>query len=294
MLDGRLSAVAGVLDERGRMGSGLVGVFLLLTAEEAGRSSWQPQGTRRRGCVGNLREEAVTMIVTWTVLHVRTGAPVAPWSPDGAAWWQAGRSSPGTAQAPDATGAWWSLLATWDDPELVAQGPPVVEGVDIWHVVLQPVSAHGDVVLAGGARPFDDLPSTGVLDGVAALLTVAGPSPDDGREREFFRRFTHVSRDIARAPGHLVSLVQAPAAGTGPVLTLSVWRDLAAATDWAYVRSRPHASAVPRQRAHRLVETSGSLRCAVLFSGGDLAELGDPLAGCGTAAVPQQSSPAGA
>lgn len=230
------------------------------------------------------------MFLTWTVLRIRPGTPVVPWTPAGAAWWQAGHSSPGAASPPDADGTWWSLLATWDDAEQAAHGPPTVEGVDTWHVVVEPVSTHGDVVLAGGARPFDDLPpNSHELQGVAALLTVAGPSPDDGREREFFRRFMSVSRDISRAPGHLVSLVQAPPTGSGPVLTFSVWRDLAAATDWAYTRSRPHTSAVSRQRSHRLVETSGSLRCAVVSSYGTLGDRDDPLAGVGTVIVSRRA-----
>ena len=223
------------------------------------------------------------MIVTWSVLRAATGTQIVPWTPDDADWWQAGHSSPGSAQPPDADGRWWSVLATWDAAEQATDALPAVDGCDAWHVVLQPVSSHGDLVLADGARPFDELSPAGVLEGAAALLTVAGPSPDDGREREFFRRFMHVSRDISSAPGHLVSFVQAPSSATGPVVTLSVWRDLVAGTEWAYTRSRPHAAAVPRQRAHRLVETSGSLRCAVVSSHGTLGDLGDPLAGVGTA-----------
>jgi heme-degrading monooxygenase HmoA len=221
------------------------------------------------------------MLVTWTTLRARTPVPGPPWVPTDATWWHAGHSSPGTAQPPAADGAWWSVVATWDDDLTAAAARPDGDDVEAWHVVLEPVSVNGDVVLPEDARPFDGLTGKGRLDGPAALITVAGRSPDGGREREFFRRFMHVSRDIGGAPGHVVSLVQAPAVDpeAGPVLTFSVWRDVAAGLDWAYSRSRPHTSAVLRQRSHGLVATSGSVRCAVRSSAGTLGDLGDPLAG---------------
>jgi heme-degrading monooxygenase HmoA len=220
------------------------------------------------------------MVVTWTVLRTRTPVQEPPWVPVGAAWSEVGTCSPGDARPPDPDGSWWSVIATWDDAVTATAARPVRDDVDAWHVVLDPVSAHGDLVLSGSERPFDGLPSGGQLDGPAALITVAGSSADDGREREFFRRFMHVSRDIGSAPGHLVSLVHAPAKDpeAGPVLTFSVWEDLAAGVDWAYTHSRPHASAVQRQRTHGLVTRSGSLRCAVRSSSGTLGDLGDPLA----------------
>ncbi len=220
------------------------------------------------------------MQVTWTVLRMSSPSALSPWKPVGASWWQAGHSSPGNAQAPVPDGCWWSVVATWDAARPAPEGPPGRNGTDVWHVVLEPASSHGAVVLAEGARPFDALPPGEQVEGPAALITVAGRSPDDGREREFFRRFMHVSRDIARAPGHVMSLVHAPASDpeAGPVLTFSIWEDLTSGLDWAYSRSRPHTSAVARQRAHGLVQTSGSVRCAVRSSRGTLGDLGDPLA----------------
>jgi heme-degrading monooxygenase HmoA len=193
---------------------------------------------------------------------------------------KAGHSSKGSAQPSASDGVWWSVVATWDDADSAEGGPPQAEDVDAWHVVLQPVSAHGDVVLAGGARPFDALATAGRVEGAAALITVAGRSPDDAREREFFRRFMHVSRDVGHAPGHVVSLVQASAHAPDevPLLTFSVWQDLTAGLDWAAAGS-PHSAAVARQQSRRLVETSGSVRCAVRSSSGTLGDRGDPLAG---------------
>lgn len=221
------------------------------------------------------------MLVTWTVLCARAGAKTAPWTPVGASWWQNGHSSPGHAKPPDTDGIWWSVIAGWDEAQGAAAGPLTEGDVDSWHVVLEPVSSHGDVVLADGVRPFDALTSSRPVEGAAALITVAGDSADERREREFFRRFMHVSRDIGGAPGHVMSLVQAPAdaSDAGPVLTFSVWEDLSAGLDWAYNRSKPHSSAVTRQQSHRLVRTSGSVRCAVRSSSGTLGDLGDPLAG---------------
>jgi heme-degrading monooxygenase HmoA len=220
------------------------------------------------------------MFVTWTVLRPRASTPTAPWTPAGASWWQAGHSSPGRAQAPQSNGAWWSVVATWDDADSAGAGPPRTADLDAWHVVLEPVSWHGDVGLADGTRPFDGVPTGRRVEGAVALLTVAGASRDSGREREFFRRFGHVSRDIGRAPGHLLSLVHAPAQAPdgGPVLTFSAWENLAAGLDWAYATSRPHVSALTRQASHRLVERSGSVRCAVRSSSGTLGDLGNPLA----------------
>ena len=220
------------------------------------------------------------MLVTWTVLRVRAGAQSPPWTPAGASWWQAGYSSPGAAQPPENDGVWWSVLAGWYDAAAASAEPRTAEDVDAWHVVLEPLSAHGDVVLSGGIRPFDDLLGGATPHGPAVLITVAGSSADEGREREFFRRFMHVSREIGSAPGHVVSMVQAPVTGSdgGTVLTFSAWETLDAGLDWAYHRSRPHPSAVTRQRSHGLVLASGSIRCAVRASSGSLGDAGDPLA----------------
>lgn len=232
------------------------------------------------------------MIVTWTVLHGTAGSRC-PWSPAGASWWVAGHSSAGRPEPPTSDGSWWSVLAGWADEDDAALDAPQTEG-EVWHVVLEPFSCHGDVVLADGSRPFDGVPTGRQAGGAVALITVAGPSADDGREREFFRRFLHASRDVAVAPGHVVSLVQAPAADVdrGPVLTLSAWADLDAGLEWAYSRSRPHSRAVVRQRTHGLVTTSGSLRCVVRSSSGSLGDLGDPLAGLRGSLAPRVEQPA--
>ena len=197
-----------------------------------------------------------------------------PWSPEGASWWQAGPTGAGRAEPPD--GRWWAVLATWPDRAAAEPGPPPADGTDAWHVVLEAASSRGDAVLAGGARPFAAVPAQGRVEGTAAVLTLAQLGQDDAREREFFRRFMHLGRGMGAAAGHLVSMVQAPS--DGAVLTFSVWDDLAAALDWSYAQPQ-HAGAVARQRAHRLVEASGFLRCAVLSSSGRLGDLADPLAG---------------
>lgn len=224
------------------------------------------------------------MIVTWTALRTSQAVPTVPWRPDGASWWQAGRSGAGRAEPPD--DRWWSVLASWPDRAAAEPGPPVVDGLDAWHVVLQAASFRGDAVLAGGARPFDEVPAHGRVDGAAGVVTLAQLGPDGAREREFFRRFMHLGRGVGAAPGQLVSLIQAP--DDGAVLTFSAWHDLGAALDWAYAQPQ-HAGAVARQRAHRLVEASGFLRCAVLSSRGTLGDAPDPLAGRTGEVLPQQA-----
>ena len=214
------------------------------------------------------------MIVTWTALRTSRPGPTAPWRPDGASWWQAGQS--GAGRAAPASARWWSVLATWPDRTAAEPGPPVADGLDAWHVVLQAASFRGDAALAGGARPFDAVPPHGSVDGATAIVTLAQLGPDGAREREFFRRFLHLGRGVGQAPGHLLSLIQAPQ--DGAVLTFSVWQDAGSALDWAYAQPQ-HAGAVARQRAHRLVEASGFLRCAVLSSRGTLGDDPDPLAG---------------
>ena len=214
------------------------------------------------------------MIVTWTVLRTQRQEPAAPWSPQDASWWQAGPTGAGRAEPPQ--GRWWSVLATWPDRATAEAGPPPADGVDAWHVVLEAAAARGDAVLAGGARPFEAVAAHGRVEGTAAVLTLAQLGQDGARERDFFRRFLHLGRGVGSATGHLVSMVQAPP--DGAVLTFSVWEDVGAALDWAYAQPQ-HAGAVARQKAHRLVEASGFLRCAVLSSRGRLGDRPDPLAG---------------
>ncbi len=161
------------------------------------------------------------------------------------------------------------------------RGPARRGGDHAWHLVLEACAVHGDVVVAGGARPFDGLRPGPAPSGPTVLLTAASAPADDGREREFARRFRHVARDVDRAPGLLAVLVQVSdgTAGSGPVVTFSAWRDADAGTAWAYSGSGAHTSAVARQREHGLVALSGSVRCAVLSSRGALGDRPDPFAG---------------
>ncbi len=216
------------------------------------------------------------MFVSWTVLRSPVPTEALPWRPAGARWWQAGHCSPGRPAPPADDGTWWSVLATWESRGGAEAGPADRPDVSGWHVVLDPVAYRGDAVLAGGSRPFDGLPSSGHTDGAVVVVTLAGTSRDDGREREFARRFGALARTVAGAPGLRAALVQAP--GDGAVLTLSAWADLPSALAWAYERP-PHAGAVARQASHQLVQTTGYLRCAVVSSSGTLGDVPDPLAG---------------
>lgn len=216
------------------------------------------------------------MILTWTVLRSRRPVTSVPWQPSGASWWQAGRSGAGRAEAPPVEGIWWSALATWDSLDAARAGTRVEADAEAWHVVLEAASFRGSAVLAGGARPFDGLPESGQVQGAAAVVTFAGLGRDGAREREFFRRFLHLGREVAKAPGLLAASYQAPE--DGAVLTFSIWDEVSRAQDWAYVQPQ-HAAVIARQRAHRLVQASGFLRCAVLSSSGAVGELPDPVAG---------------
>ncbi len=141
--------------------------------------------------------------------------------------------------------------------------------------MLAPASYRGDARLAGGARPFDALPARGKVSGAAAVITLAGLGPDAARTGEFFERFVGLGSSVQDAPGHRAALVQAPE--DGAVLTFSAWASLRDAVTWAYHRP-DHAATVARHEEHRLLASTGFLRCAVLASSGTL--LGtDPLAG---------------
>ena len=229
------------------------------------------------------------MYLTWTALHLAEPSPVCPWEPSGAGFTQSGQAAAGTAQIPDFTGSWWSVLAVWDDARAAAHArPPDDERLRAaWHVVLQPASYRGDAVLANGARPFDRVPRRGKVAGAAAVITLAGLGPDAPRAAEFFERFAVLGADVRRAPGHRAALVQAPE--DGAVLTLSAWRSLRDAVTWAYHRP-DHAGTVRRQESHGLLDTTGFLRCAVVSSSGTLAGT-DPLAGLtGVPVHPEEKS----
>jgi heme-degrading monooxygenase HmoA len=215
--------------------------------------------------------------VTWTALELTDPRATCPWLPDGATYAQAGQAGAGIAEVPSFGGLWWSVLATWDDDD-AAPAAVVPTGADVraaWHVVLAPVSYRGDAVLAGGARPFAELPVRGKVRGAAAVITLAGLGPDAARTGEFFERFVGLGSTVRSAPGHCAALVQAPE--DGAVLTFSAWDSLRDAVTWAYHRPE-HAASVARQEEHALLPSSGFLRCAVVSSSGTL--LGtDPLAG---------------
>ncbi|WP_336031403.1 hypothetical protein [Geodermatophilus sp. FMUSA9-8] len=228
------------------------------------------------------------MYVSWTALELEAPAAVCPWRPAGAASSQAGIAGAGRAELPEDPGTWWSVLGTWDDPVEALRAAPAPGGPvrAAWHVVLQPVSYRGDAVLAGGARPFDRLPRRGKVAGAAAVITLAGLGDDAARTGEFLERFGVLGRQVRDAPGSLAALVQAP--DDGAVLTFSAWRTLRDAVTWAYHRPE-HAAAVARHEAHRLLPSTGFLRCAVLGSSGTLGGT-DPLAGLtGTPVLPEET-----
>ncbi len=216
------------------------------------------------------------MIVTWTTVRAPRPTSTPPWQPDGADWWQAGPTGAGRPEPPAPNGRWWAVLASWPTLAAASRETSADDGLDVWHVVLEAASFRGDAGLADGARPFAGVPASGGVEGAAAVVTFALPSTESLREREFYRRFLHAGRSAEQAPGLLAALAQAPAAGA--VLTFSAWADLGAALQWAYGQ-QPHAATVERQRAHRLVDASGFLRCAVLSSRGTLGDRPDPLAG---------------
>lgn len=120
------------------------------------------------------------------------------------------------------------------------------------------------------------MPEKGRVTGAAAVVTLAGLGTDRARTSEFVERFVRLGQDVATAPGHRASLVPAPVEGA--VMTCSAWSSLHAAVTWAQ-HSPTHAATVAWQEDHQLLETGGSLRCAVLHSSGSPGDLGDPLAG---------------
>lgn len=218
------------------------------------------------------------MFMTWTALRLHTPATRCPWGPAGASWQQAGHGGDGCAQIPSFAGQWWSVLALWNAEAAARDAAPARGDVDgtAWHVVLEPASYRGDASLSGGARPFDGLPPRGKIAGAAAVVTFAGLGPDAARTGEFLERADILGADVASAPGNRAALVQAPE--DGAVLTFSAWETLRSAVTWAYHRPE-HAGTVRRQDEHRLLATSGFLRCAVLASSGTLGDRPDPLTG---------------
>ena len=213
------------------------------------------------------------MIVSWTAVQPDGPTPTCPWEPQGATFTQAGHASPGLVGMPVFDGTWWSVLSTWPDRHAAQAAAPAVPA---WHVVLEAVSFRGDAVLGGGAMPFASLPEKGKVTGAAAVVTLAGLGTDRARTSEFLERVVSLGQDVASAPGHRASIVQAPT--DGAVMTFSAWATLRDAVTWAY-HQPAHAATLARQEEHGLLETGGFLRCAVLSSHGSLGGVGDPLAG---------------
>lgn len=223
------------------------------------------------------------MYVAWFHLQSPPATASVPWLPDGASFSQAGQGAGPRAVFPSFDGTSWCVLATFDtlDAALAARpGPDDTTGW--WRVVLQPVSFHGDAVLAGGVQPFAAVPRRGKVEGAAVVITMAGLGPDAERTGEFLERFAVLGDDVETAPGFRAALIQAPE--DGAVLTFSAWRTLRDAVTWAYHRPR-HAETVQRHADHPLLVSSGFLRSAVLHSTGTLAGA-DPLAGLTGTPVP--------
>jgi heme-degrading monooxygenase HmoA len=225
------------------------------------------------------------MHVTWTTFQLDTPTPICPWVPVGARFTQAGYSGAGPFPVSSFDGRWWSVLAVWDDERIARSSGPAPGDVagSAWHVVLEPVSYHGDASLSGGARPFDGLPRTGKTEGASVVITLAGLGGAGPKAAEVFKRFLSLGRDVAQAPGYRAGIIQSPPSGA--LLTFTAWETLRDAVTWAYHRPE-HTAAVRRQQEHKLLETTGFLRCAVRSSSGTLGLMADPLAGLTGAAKP--------
>ena len=113
---------------------------------------------------------------------------------------------------------------------------------ELWNSYLAPLSAHGSW---SGCNPFaDGLQTTGPVESPVAILTRA--SIRTAKLIRFWKHVPATSQAIADAPGLIASI----GVGEWPLIrqaTVSFWKDMNAATDFAYA-NKVHREVIKKTR----------------------------------------------
>jgi hypothetical protein len=174
--------------------------------------------------------------------------------------------------------------AALDDPGAFL--PFLGETTEAWHALLLPVAHHGECNHLDGDNPgplfaVDDDPG-GPLVVMTTAGFILGPQLDMARVVDFRRNVDRVRATVAAAAGNVARQVFVPHTPGDDGMTMTVWRNDAAMSAFAY-RPGEHRGQVDRYKREqtcdrtsftrlRPVRTSGSWegRCPVAAAGAEL------------------------
>jgi heme-degrading monooxygenase HmoA len=160
--------------------------------------------------------------------------------------------------------------AAFERPERYVPG--LSEASQSWHALLLPVAHHGECNHLDPNEPgaaFE--PSQNDPGGPLFVMTTAGfnlQARSDLQRLIDFRRRVDGMRDIVSgSAGNLAHQVFASLRPGDDGMTMSLWRDNRAMTEFAY-RAGPHRSELDRQNTRKTVDRSSFTRFRLLRSAG--------------------------
>ncbi len=200
--------------------------------------------------------------------------------PAGAAGWEIGIDSPPNPDGSrDVSGIWCAVGLYPQRTDAEAAGgdpgsfmPFLPETVEAWHAALMPVAHRGECNHLDREMPGEVLQShEDDPEGALLVMTtggyVLGPDFDRSRAVDFTLRSAKVREVVTEADGNLVQQVFYPHAAGGDPVTMTVWRDDAAMSTFAY-RSGLHREMIERHKRVGMLDRTSFTRLRAVCTRG--------------------------
>lgn len=209
--------------------------------------------------------------------------------PAGASAWKIGADGAAAADGSRLPSEVWCAVGLYPergDAEAAIADPGAFmpflgETIEAWHALLLPVAHRGECNHLDRACPGPLLEPHAVDPGGALVVMttagfILGPDPDMARVADFRRNVDRVRQTAAAADGNLARQVFAPHTPGDDGMTMTVWRDDAAMSAFAY-RPGEHRGQIDRFKREQTCDRTSFTRLRPVRTRGTW-EGRDPLA----------------